>query len=72
MINDAGSQNPTSWDPHLTQTGQVTSVYVNPYLDWYAYGDIDKFGPRGSNVTAFQLPQFIPDAYMTGGLAESW
>lgn len=72
MINDVGNQNPTSWDPHLSQTGQITSIYVNPYLDWYAYGDIDKYGPRGSNVTAFQLPQFIPDAYLTGGLAQSW
>jgi peptide/nickel transport system substrate-binding protein len=72
MISDAGSTNPTSWDPHLTQVGQITSIYINPYIDWYAYGDIDKYGPRGSNATAFQLPQYIPDAYLTGGLAQSW
>ena len=72
MLNDVGAQDPSSWDPHLSQTGNVTSIYINPYLDWYFYGDIDKFGPRGNNQSLFQLPQYIPDQYLTGGIAQSW
>jgi peptide/nickel transport system substrate-binding protein len=71
-LNDVAAQDPSSWDPHLSQTGNVTSVYVNPYIDWYFYGDIDKFGPRGNGQSLFQLPQYIPDQYLTGGIAQSW
>ncbi len=71
-LNDVAAQDPSSWDPHLTQAGNVTSIYINPYLDWYFYGDIDKYGPRGNNQFSFQLTTTLPDQYLTGGIAQSW
>ena len=63
---------PPSWDVHLTSRGSSTSVWDNPYLEWYCDGDLDKFGPRGSNQFAFQATTYIPDPYMGGMLATSW
>ena len=63
---------PPSWDVHLSSRGSSTSVWDNPYLEWYCMGDIDKYGPRGNNQFAFQATTYIPDQYMGGMLATSW
>ena len=74
MLNDVGQEDPTDWDMLTTENGGVTSVYIQPFLEPYFCADIDKFGPGpgGSNVTNFTLPQYIPDAYLTGNIAQSW
>jgi len=74
MLNDVGNEDPTDWDMLTTNNGSVTSVYIQPYLEPYFCGDINKFGPQpgGSDVTDFTLPQYIPDQYLTGNIAQSW
>ncbi len=74
MVNDVGTEDPTDWDMLTTNNGGVTSVYIQPYLEPYFCADIDKYGPGpgGSDVTNFTLPQYIPDAYLTGNIAQSW
>jgi peptide/nickel transport system substrate-binding protein len=69
---DVGNQDPPSWDVHLSPNGGSTSVWVQPYIEWMACGDIDQFGPRGSNVFSFNSWQHIPTAYQKGLLATSW
>ena len=71
-LNDQATQDPSSWDVDLTQTGNITSVWITPYQDWYFNGDIDKYGPRGNNQFSFQTPQYIPEQYLTGEVAQSW
>ena len=33
VLNDVGAQDPNSFDIGTTQMGNVTSVYINPYLE---------------------------------------
>jgi peptide/nickel transport system substrate-binding protein len=35
-------------------------------------GDIEKYGARGNNEFKFQTAQYVPQQYLTGGVAESW
>jgi peptide/nickel transport system substrate-binding protein len=72
VLIDQANQDPPSWDVHLSPNGGSTSVWVQPYIEWMAGGDIDKYGPRGSNVFKFNSWQYIPTAYQTGILANSW
>ena len=72
MLNDVGTQDPTDWDVDLTLSGAITSIYINPYLEPYFVGDIDTFGPRGSDATNFLLPQYVPNQYLGGNIAQSW
>ena len=74
MVNDVGTEDPTDWDMLTTNNGAVTSVYIQPYLEPYFCADINKYGPGpgGSDVTDFTLPQYIPDQYLTGNIAQSW
>ncbi|GAI94031.1 unnamed protein product, partial [marine sediment metagenome] len=48
------------------------SVHFYPYLSFLVLGDIETYGPRGTNDYAFCLHQEIPDQYLGGDLAESW
>ena len=72
FLIDQANQDPPSWDVHLSPNGGSTSVWVEPYIEWMACGDIDKYGPRGTNQFAFNLWQYIPTPYQTGELAQSW
>ena len=69
---DQANQDPPSWDVHLSPDGGSSSVWVQPYIQWMAYGDIDKYGPRGSNQFSFNSWQYIPTEYQGPGLALSW
>ena len=72
VLNDVGAQDPNSFDIGTTQMGNVTSVYINPYLEPFFAGDINTYGPRGSNAYAFQTDAYIPDQYLAGNIAQSW
>ncbi|GAI26075.1 unnamed protein product, partial [marine sediment metagenome] len=61
---------PASWD--LADILWLSSVTSGPYLDKLLTGDIFTYGPRGSNEYLFGYPEYIPDEYIGGQLAESW
>jgi peptide/nickel transport system substrate-binding protein len=72
VITDQATSDPPSFDLDLTPRGSATTVWDNPYLEWMGVGDIDKYGPRGTNAFSFQLTTTVPDQYLTGGLASGW
>ena len=72
VMLDVANSDPPSWDVHLSPNGGSTSVWVQPYIEWMAVGDIDKFGPRGNNQFPFNAWQYIPTAFQKGLLATSW
>ena len=61
---------PRNWD--ATTGAWMASVHFYPYLSFLVLGDVEKYGPRGTNDYAFCLHQEIPDQYLGGDLAESW
>ncbi len=61
---------PKNWD--ATTGAWMASVHYYPYLSFLVLGDVEKYGPRGTNEYAFQLHQEIPDQSLGGDLAESW
>ena len=64
--------NITNW-ACLTSGGQYCTNFIMPYLcEGLLVGDFEKYGPRGTNEFGFQVNQYIPNAYLTGDLAETW
>ena len=49
-----------------------TTMYTSFVLDYLLCGDIDKFGPRGSNEFAFTSPLSVPEEFTKGGVIEDW
>jgi len=72
MVNDTGTNDPSNWDLDLTTSGSITTIYINPYLENFFCGDINKYGPAGNGADLFQLPQYIPNQYLMGNIAKSW
>jgi peptide/nickel transport system substrate-binding protein len=66
-----GSQAPSGFDD-MTQTIWSASVWDNPFTEWLCKGDINTFGPRGTNAFSFQTFENVPEQYLTGQLAKSW
>jgi ABC-type transport system substrate-binding protein len=62
---------PTNWD---VTTGSWTDTvdYVLPMYSYLVRGDVEKYGPRGTNEYPFQSHQEIPDQFLGGDLAERW
>ncbi|WP_420391245.1 ABC transporter substrate-binding protein [Acuticoccus sp.] len=59
----------TTWDYHkwtwkMNQDG--------PHLDHLLMGDVEAFGPRGSNESPFTAQDYIPREHLTGDLATAW
>jgi peptide/nickel transport system substrate-binding protein len=44
----------------------------NPYMEWLLTGDVEKYGPSGTNAFAFNLYEGVPEQYFGGELASSW
>ncbi len=64
------TREPKSWD---VTTGYWSQFYwLNMYQSAMIKGDIDKYGPRGSNQFAFNTIEEIPEEYCVGDIAESW
>jgi peptide/nickel transport system substrate-binding protein len=56
----------------LDGPGAAVTMWANPYKEFLAVGDIDKYGPRGNNAYSFMFQEFVPEEYLTGMLAKSW
>jgi peptide/nickel transport system substrate-binding protein len=63
---DWGMENPGGFDPSLTPRPWSTCVWDSPFLLWIILGDVEQYGPRGSNKFAFQTTESVPDQYLGG------
>lgn len=50
----------------------LSSERVYPIYSFLLIGDVETFGPRGTDEYAFQIGQEIPEQFLRGDLAESW
>jgi peptide/nickel transport system substrate-binding protein len=57
-----------AYSPKVWSTG----MWDNPFLDRLMVGDIEKYGPRGSNQYPFQSTQYIPEEFLYGQIAQTW
>lgn len=57
---------------HADMCAAGSRDYTLPYSEHLVKGDIEKYGPRGTNEFAFQSYMETPYAFMSGQLAESW
>jgi len=60
---------PYAWDP--ADCDWYQAYLCGPVYENLMMGDVYK-GPRGTNQFAFNHPEWIPDEFLTGMLAESW
>jgi len=72
VLNEYYEQDPAGFDPQLNQRPWTGSIWANPFCDWLAVGDIDKYGPQGSDAFAFQIDQGTPEQYLTGQVLTGW
>jgi len=61
---------PKSWD--ITTGYWHATEWSLPFQSWLIVGDVEKYGPRGSNVFQFQSGEDVPALYHKGDLAESF
>jgi peptide/nickel transport system substrate-binding protein len=74
VATDWMNADPGGWDGNLTPTPWSTAVYDSPYMPWLLLGNIEKFGPRGTNQYSFNTTEFFPEQYGLGGdgILDSW
>jgi peptide/nickel transport system substrate-binding protein len=73
VMTDWGNTDPAGFDADLSPAVWSTSVWDAPFLSWLLGGDIDSYGPRGTNAFAFQSAEYIPPQYLGGNdLVTSW
>ena len=60
---------PYAWDP--ADCDWYQAYLCGPVYENLMMGDVYK-GPRGTNEFAFSHPEWIPDEFLTGMLAENW
>ena len=72
VLNQYYTQDPPGFDPQLNQRPWIGSIWTTPITDWLAVGDIEKYGPRGTNAFAFQIDQGVPQQYLTGQVLTGW
>ena len=72
VYTDWGNEDPGGFDAGLTPKPWSTAVWDSPFLCWMLIGDIEKFGPRGSNAFPFQTTEMVPEQYLMGPVGESW
>jgi len=65
-----GNQAPSGFDD-MTQTIWSASVWDNPFTEWLCKGDINTYGPRGTNAFSFQTYENVPEQYLTN-CYQSW
>ena len=61
---------PATWDP--ADCNWIVEPFTSPVMEKLGIGDIEKYGPRGTNQYPFTDMEFIPADYLRGQLAESW
>jgi len=66
------NQEPTSWNQ--ADGDWAIPTYSAPYGEHLLAGDVEKYGPRGTNEMSFMLRMGLSgqDKYLKGELAESW
>ena len=72
VFTDWANSDPGGFDAALSSNPGGPTIFCNPFLEWMFLGDVDKYGPRGSNVYPFQAAEAVPEQYMVGYVAESW
>ncbi len=65
-------QNGTDSFDTIDPAGSPATLWANPYKEFLAVGDIEKYGPRGNNTYSFGFQEFVPEQYLKGMLAERW
>jgi len=65
-----GGETPPSWDPGIANW--ITSEWVSPVCEKPLIGDVDKFGPRGTNKFHFCIDETVPLSVVVPHLVESW
>ena len=63
---DWGNTNPAGFDPNLSPAPYSTNVWDSPFLLWLMLGDIEQYGPRGSNAFDFLTTENVPDQFLGG------
>jgi len=61
---------PNSWD--ILSGEWWNNHWTAPYMSHLLAGDIEKYGPRGTNVYDFNSCGDMPEEYLSGDLAETW
>ncbi len=61
---------PSSWDQWdgINNMEELLPYFYSNLM----LGDVEKYGPRGTNQFPFTLTEYIPDKFLSGQLAESW
>ena len=72
VMTDMSGGDPGGWDGNLTPTPWSTACFDDPFIPIMMAGDIEKYGPRGSNKYTFNTTEYIPEEYLMGPLAQSW
>ena len=62
---------PASFDPAHPSISTIHN-WCWPYMESLIIGDVEKYGPRGTNEFAFRSRGAVPEEYFGGCLAESW
>jgi peptide/nickel transport system substrate-binding protein len=70
MITFRVAEEPPTWDIYDGSWALLT--YQNPFMETLLLGDVEKYGPRGTNEYDFALKEYVPDRFLGGLLAESW
>ena len=70
ITNDVPFTEPLSWDHADIQW--THNMFSGPYQESLVMGDLDKYGPAGTNEFSFNQWAYVPEQYLTGALAESW
>ena len=66
-----GNASGTGFDD-LTSGLPMATVWDNPFTEMLVRGDINKYGPRGTNAFAFNIYENVPEQYLGGELSTSW
>ncbi|MGD1040298.1 MAG: ABC transporter substrate-binding protein [Dehalococcoidales bacterium] len=66
-----GNSSPTGFDDLTSGLPQAT-VWDNPFTEMLVRGDINTYGPRGTNAFAFNIYENVPEQFLGGELATAW
>jgi ABC-type transport system substrate-binding protein len=72
VATDWMNEDPGGFDAGLTPKPWSTAVWDSPFLCWMMIGDVEKYGPRGSNAFPFQTTEMVPEQYLMGPVGQSW
>jgi peptide/nickel transport system substrate-binding protein len=68
-VNNVGEE---AWDIVNYSKAWGFRVWGAPFFPTLLIGDIEKYGPRGSNASPFEAFSVIPEQFVGGSMAESW